>query len=221
MHKQQMKATSSSQGLKLSLVAVAGAAGAMGQDAAAGIVSATLNVSSTASITEGSGPDIYFSYLNGAIGTSNISTAIKGSSYTTGKGSIVGDVARNSTSAQITYGSIAAGSTIDASANWGNTLLQLADNEYFGVRFGGPSSWNYGWLKLTRQNNIPVPVVFHSAAMETVAGVSIKAGELPPSAVPEIDPTSAGSAASLVAGVLAMVEQRRRRRVVPVGSAVA
>ena len=39
--------------------------------------------------------------------------------------------------------------------------------------------------------------------------------------VPEIDPTSFGSAASLVAGVLAMIEQRRRRRVVPTGNAVA
>jgi hypothetical protein len=32
-----------------------------------------------------------------------------------------------------------------------------------------------------------------------------------PSAVPEIDPTTGGSALSLVAGVLAMIEQRRRR----------
>jgi hypothetical protein len=217
MHKQQMKQLSS-QGLKLSLVAVAGAAGAMPQDAAAEIVSATLNVSSTAPGYTGAGPDIYFSYLNGAIGTSNISTAINGVSYNTGK-QINSDVSGNSNSAQITYRSIAAGSTINESANWGNFLTQLADDKYFGVRFGGPSSWNYGWLKLTR-NQSAVPVVFHSAAMQTVAGVSIQAGELPPSAVPEIDPASAGSAVSLVAGVLAMVEQRRRRRVVPVGSAV-
>jgi hypothetical protein len=32
-----------------------------------------------------------------------------------------------------------------------------------------------------------------------------------PSAVPEIDPATGGSALSLVAGVLAMIEQRRRR----------
>ena len=32
-----------------------------------------------------------------------------------------------------------------------------------------------------------------------------------PSAVPEIDPAMGGSALSLVAGVLAMIEQRRRR----------
>jgi len=32
-----------------------------------------------------------------------------------------------------------------------------------------------------------------------------------PSAVPEIDPATGGSAVSLVAGVLAMIEQRRRR----------
>jgi len=33
----------------------------------------------------------------------------------------------------------------------------------------------------------------------------------PPSPVPEIDPAMGGSALSLVAGVLAMIEQRRRR----------
>jgi hypothetical protein len=32
-----------------------------------------------------------------------------------------------------------------------------------------------------------------------------------PSGVPEIDPATGGSALSLVAGVLAMIEQRRRR----------
>jgi hypothetical protein len=32
-----------------------------------------------------------------------------------------------------------------------------------------------------------------------------------PAAVPEIDPATGGSALSLVAGVLAMIEQRRRR----------
>ena len=218
MHKQQMKATSSSQALKLSLVAVAGAAGAMGQDAAAEIVAATLNVSSTAPNLNSDGPSIYFSYLNGAIGTSNISTAIKGYAVGTGKNTF-GNVRANSISAWITNASIAAGSTIDASSGWGTDVFQTSNNQYFGVRFGGPSSWNYGWLELTRE--FDVPVVFHSAAMQTVAGVSIKAGELPPSAVPEIDPASAGSAASLVAGVLAMVEQRRRRRVVPVGGAVA
>jgi hypothetical protein len=41
--------------------------------------------------------------------------------------------------------------------------------------------------------------------------------ESAPSSVPEIDPATGGSALSLVAGVLAMIEQRRRRR----GSAIA
>ena len=36
-------------------------------------------------------------------------------------------------------------------------------------------------------------------------------GTATPSAVPEIDPATGGSALSLVAGVLAMIEQRRRR----------
>ena len=57
------------------------------------------------------------------------------------------------------------------------------------------------------------------AAVETTLNTPILAGQT--SAVPEIDPASAGSAMSLVAGVLAMVEQRRRRRAVPATSAVA
>ena len=36
-------------------------------------------------------------------------------------------------------------------------------------------------------------------------------GTVSPSAVPEIDPATGSSALSLVAGVLAMIEQRRRR----------
>jgi hypothetical protein len=35
------------------------------------------------------------------------------------------------------------------------------------------------------------------------------------SAVPEIDPATSGSALSLVAGMLAILEQRRRRRTLP------
>lgn len=37
-------------------------------------------------------------------------------------------------------------------------------------------------------------------------------GTASPSSVPEIDPATGGSVLSLVAGVLAMIEQRRRRR---------
>jgi hypothetical protein len=62
-------------------------------------------------------------------------------------------------------------------------------------------------------------LTFGQASVETTINTAIQAGATAP--VPEIDPASAGSAASLVAGVLAIVEQRRRRRVVPTGSAVA
>ena len=41
--------------------------------------------------------------------------------------------------------------------------------------------------------------------------VTVLFSEPTPSAVPEIDPATGGSALSLVAGVLAMIEQRRRR----------
>jgi len=50
--------------------------------------------------------------------------------------------------------------------------------------------------------------------MNDVAGGSIAVGEYvapSPSSVPEIDPATGGSALALVAGVLAMIEQRRRR----------
>ncbi len=49
--------------------------------------------------------------------------------------------------------------------------------------------------------------------METTINTPIAAGAVAPtSSVPEIDPATGGSALSLVAGVLAMIEQRRRRR---------
>ena len=45
----------------------------------------------------------------------------------------------------------------------------------------------------------------------TIDGGGWTIGTATPSAVPEIDPAMGGSALSLVAGVLAMIEQRRRR----------
>jgi hypothetical protein len=52
---------------------------------------------------------------------------------------------------------------------------------------------------------------FSGSFSPTVVGGGWTIGTATPSAVPEIDPATGGSALSLVAGVLAMIEQRRRR----------
>jgi len=66
------KKARSSRALKLSLAAVAGAAGGMGNDASAEIVTANLN--STATV----GNEIYFTYSAGTIGNSISANGIRG-----------------------------------------------------------------------------------------------------------------------------------------------
>ena len=76
---------------------------------------------------------------------------------------------------------------------------------------------NLAWLAVSRSGG---DITVEAAGVNTVAGGSIAVGEYvapSTSSVPEIDPATGGSALSLVAGVLAMIEQRRRRR----GSAAA
>jgi hypothetical protein len=58
-----------------------------------------------------------------------------------------------------------------------------------------------------RENNV------NATALQTVTAVN--------AAVPEINPATGGSALSLVAGVLAMVEQRRRKRAAAAVVAIA
>ncbi|MCY3014403.1 MAG: hypothetical protein NT171_06820 [Planctomycetota bacterium] len=50
-----------------------------------------------------------------------------------------------------------------------------------------------------------------TSAFSPVVGSAWVLGTATPSGVPEIDPATGGSALSLVAGVLAIIEQRRRR----------
>ena len=65
---------------------------------------------------------------------------------------------------------------------------------------------NLAWIAVSRvSGNITV----EAAGITTVAGGPITVGSS--AAVPEIDPATGSSALSLVAGVLAMIEQRRRR----------
>ena len=86
------------------------------------------------------------------------------------------------------------------SLNWRNNLY-LSSDYYAATSGGGPQ--------------------FRSSTYSPMEGsawtIGTNAAPPAPSSVPEIDPATGGSAFSLVGGVLAMIEQRRRRR----GSAAA
>ncbi|MEI8368586.1 MAG: hypothetical protein WCJ31_09130 [Planctomycetia bacterium] len=84
--------------------------------------------------------------------------------------------------------------------------LAFGNNSYLGFK---TSQGNYGWIKATWNGTNTFQL--YSAAYESVAGVSIKAGDSG-AAVPEIDPSGLASAMSLVMGSVAMLEQRRRKR---------
>jgi hypothetical protein len=218
------KKARSSRALKLSLAAVAGAAGGMGNDASAEIVTANLN--STATL----GNDIYFTYSAGTIGTLISADGIKGSFYGVGKtGSftVTGGLeslfnpsgARSEVVGFSSPFALNALISSDTSTWYRGTAVVPSSSGYWGVRFwAGGSDYNYGWVDVTLT---PTVLTFGLASVETTINTGILAGAVAPTGVPEIDPASAGSAASLVAGVLAIVEQRRRRRVVLTGSAVA
>jgi len=210
----------SSQALKLSLVTIAGATGGMGNDASAGIVTVALNETTPAWIYDGSDhstTSIYFSYSAGTIGTQSggISADIHGKSVESLQGL---DYRLYGANSGIAAGPLAANSLIGPSSDW--RVNYNADSGYFGARFlAGGSDYNYGWVQVTKSTTSNT-ITFGLASVETTLNTPILAGAVA-SGVPEIDPASAGSAASLVAGVLAIVEQRRRRRVVPAGSVVA
>jgi len=212
-----------SQALKLSLLAGAGAAGVMAQDAAAEIISQNLNQTNY---------NVYFTYSGGAIGTSNVTGAMTGSAFFPDlqmakmwghmmSGNFTGGGAQ-----VVNGGPLALNTPIDSASTWTGSWLPIGNdpapnqNGYFGVRFSnGSGDWNYGWVDV---QFLGLSTRFGMAAVETTLNTPILAGQTTsPDPVPEIDPASAGSAMSLVAGVLAMVEQRRRRRVVPTGSVVA
>ena len=207
-----------SQALKLSLLAGAGAAGVMGQDAAATTISQDLAQTNR---------NVYFTYIGGAIGTSNVPGAMDGSSMDMRGKSWNHFMTGNYGGAEaVIVGPLALNTPIDSASTWVDTWADGGDGTapnqdgYFGVRFpDGSGGWNYGWVDVQFLGN---DTHFGMAAVETTLNTSILAGHTTsPSSVPEIDPASAGSAMSLVAGVLAMVEQRRRRRAVPATSAVA
>ena len=217
MTKKSSKPTAS-QALKLSLLAGAGAAGVMGQDAAAEIISQNLNQQ---------GANVYFTYSGGVIGTSAVPGAMKGYGFQTSKfwGHTMNGTAQGNTQV-VNGGPLSLNTLIDSSSAWTGQWYEQGAvpapnrNGFFGVRFSnGSGGWNYGWVDVQWLGG---NTRFGMAAVETTLNTPILAGQTTsPDPVPEIDPASAGSAMSLVAGVLAMVEQRRRRRAVPATSAVA
>jgi len=73
-------------------------------------------------------------------------------------------------------------------------------------------NWNaVGMMSPQYSARIDSTWVFNSSSFSPVESGAWTIGVASPSAVPEIDPATGGSALSLVAGVLAMIEQRRRR----------
>ncbi len=90
----------------------------------------------------------------------------------------------------------------------------LGDTGYFGFKFENASGIHYGWGQ-ANVHGATGPFVqgqgftLTQAYYNDTPGASIQVGD---TAVPEIDPASAGSVLSLVMGSLAMLERRRLRR---------
>lgn len=215
------KKARSSRALKLSLAAVAGAAGVVADDVSAEVI--TANLGGTATTTN----RIYFSYNSGTISTLDSGYQSVVGKVNFGKGRYNKRVdSGNVGGANLfsdNFGIVAPGSQVGPSpTGWTNqvSLDSLSGSAIYGVRIPTPDSpvifgqeiYNYGWVEV---GYTPTGFTFGQAAIETIVNTPITAGS-----VPEIDPASAGSAVSLVAGVLAMVEQRRRKRFAAAGSLV-
>ena len=100
----------------------------------------------------------------------------------------------------------------DAAASNGWTL---GDIGYFGFKFTNSSGVHYGWGTINFHGVTGGFVqgqgfTLTEAYYNSVAGAPINVGDTGASAVPEIDPASAGSVMSLVIGSLAMLERRRK-----------
>jgi len=89
----------------------------------------------------------------------------------------------------------------------------IGNTGYFGFKFSNASGVHYGWGQASFTGT-PTGQGFTltEAYYESDDGDSITVGNRGITAVPEIDPASAGSVLSLVMGSLAMLERRRLRR---------
>ena len=93
----------------------------------------------------------------------------------------------------------------------------IGDVGYFGFRFSNAGGVHYGWGQLDLHGTAGgflegQGFTITDAYYESTPGASIAVGDTGASAVPEIDPASAGSVMSLVIGSLAMLERRRKLR---------
>jgi len=89
----------------------------------------------------------------------------------------------------------------------------IGDTGYFGFKFSNTSGVHYGWGQASITGTpTGQGYTLTEAYYESDDGDSITVGNRGITAVPEIDPASAGSVLSLVMGSLAMLERRRLRR---------
>jgi hypothetical protein len=95
----------------------------------------------------------------------------------------------------------------------------MGETGYFGFKFSNGSGVHYGWGQInihgtTGGYSVGQGYTLTEAYYNSTPDASIQVGDTggSPSAVPEIDPASAGSVLSLVVGSLAMLERRRLRR---------
>ena len=113
---------------------------------------------------------------------------------------------------------------LSGTLNATSSQLLLNANGYFGFFSRDSESSGYNGLYWTNDRDFgdgdPFSnynasklgvTLWQTGAFSPVDGGAWVLGTATPSAVPEIDPATGGSALSLVAGVLAMIEQRRRR----------
>jgi hypothetical protein len=101
--------------------------------------------------------------------------------------------------------SLAAGSLFYVSQEPTNSSTVQWENQF--VSMGTNSGYSAGWVTDgTMWSNYSAP--YFSPIVDNAWTLGTRSA---PSAVPEIDPATGSSALSLVAGVLAMIEQRRRR----------
>jgi hypothetical protein len=140
----------------------------------------------------------------------------------------------NSAPLSFSYGDVVSAATTDFVSGYAGTNPSDSGLTYFAVGFFNnvtvnsyPNSApdnafiansNLAWMAVSSNGG---DVTVEAAGVNAVAGGSIAVGEYvapsPQTSVPEIDPATGGSALSLVAGVLAMIEQRRRRRCLATG----
>ena len=95
--------------------------------------------------------------------------------------------------------SLATGSMLYFSQEPTNSSTIVWDNQFY----IGLTAYSANW--------VGVGTMWYSGNFSPIVDGAFTLGTATPSAVPEIDPATGSSALSLVAGVLAMIEQRRRR----------